>query len=290
MERSFQQGSPGTGTAPRVVRRDAPGDVVLACEHASRDIPPPWSGLGLDARAARSHAAWDVGANALALALGVRLEAPLVAASVSRLVHDANRPPGDDSAVPARVELVDVPGNADIVESDRAARVAAAHAPFHAALTALLDWRASLGLPSCLVTVHSFNPTWHGEPRSVELGVLHDADARLADALLRALDATGEAERFAVRRNAPYGPDDGVTWTLAEHGLARGLPNVMIEVRSDLIADAAGVERLAAALAPPIAAAVRDVLGPLAHEARAGGRVGAAGAGPAPGPAPGGGG
>lgn len=277
MDRVSRQGP----NAPRLLRRDATGDVVLACEHASRDVPAPWSGLGLSAEAARGHAAWDPGADALAAELCARLDAPLVSASVSRLVHDANRPPGADAAMPARVERFEVPGNADIPASDRDARIAAAHAPFHAALTSLLDWRASLGQPSCLVTVHSFSPVWRGEPRDVELGVLHDEDARLADALLDALAQAGEmagetVAGLVVRRNEPYGPDDGVTYTLREHGLARGLPNVMLEVRNDLLADPAAVERVAALLAPALAHAVREVLGPLAKGARAGGRIGGA--------------
>ena len=39
-----------------------------------------------------------------------------------------------------------------------------------------------------------------------------------------------------VRRNEPYGPEDGVTHTLQIDAIARGLSNVMIEVRNDLIA------------------------------------------------------
>ncbi len=158
MERSLQPG----GLAPRVVRRDAPADIVLACEHASRDIPAPWSGLGLDPQAARSHAARE--------------------------------------------------------------------------------------------------------------------DARLADAPLATLG--GEEPAFVTRRNEPYGPDDGVTYTLLEHGIARGLPNVMLEVRNDPLVEPSGVERVAGVRAPALARAVREVLGPLAGEARAGSRIGAATADP----------
>ena len=279
-------GAPAQGFAPEVERRDAASDLVLVCEHASRRVPERWRGLGLSERDARSHAAWDPGAQALARALSARLDAPAVISTVSRLVHDANRPAGDPSAMPARVELVDVPGNAALPDDEVRARTALVHAPFHTTLAALLDWREAEGLPTCLVTVHSFNPTWHGEPREVGLGVLHDEDARLADALLGALgeaDASGVAGGLAgvaVRRNEPYGPEDGVTFTLVEHALERGLPNVMLELRADLLCDAAGVldaavADVAAALAPALVRAATDVLGPLARTNRAGMRVGA---------------
>ena len=44
--------------------------------------------------------------------------------------------------------------------------------------------------------------------------------------------------------------------TLWTHATSRGLPNVLIEVRQDLIADAAGVAKLT----PVIAAALRTAL------------------------------
>lgn len=85
--------------------------------------------------------------------------------------------------------------------------------------------------------MHSFTPVYHGVKRAVEIGVLHDADSRLADAMLmRAADTS----LYRIARNEPYGPADGVTHTLQLHGLRHGLPNVMIEVRNDLISDETG--------------------------------------------------
>jgi len=48
-----------------------------------------------------------------------------------------------------------------------------------------------------------------------------------------------------IARNAPYGPQDGVTHSLRLHALARALPNVMIEIRNDLLTSAADQARLA---------------------------------------------
>jgi predicted N-formylglutamate amidohydrolase len=80
--------------------------------------------------------------------------------------------------------------------------------------------------------MHSFTPVYKGTQRQVEIGLLHDSDSRLADAMLElAPTQTG----CVVRRNEPYGPQDGVTHTLKEHALPKTLPNVMIEVRNDLI-------------------------------------------------------
>ena len=40
---------------------------------------------------------------------------------------------------------------------------------------------------------------------------------------------------YKLERNVPYSAADGVTHTLKVHGVARGWPNVMLEIRNDLI-------------------------------------------------------
>ncbi len=203
-------------------------EVVLICEHASPFIPDHLRHLGLAAKDRLSHAAWDPGALEVAKHLSKRLDAQLVAGAVSRLVYDCNRPPDAPDAMPTQSELIPVPGNIGLDAAAKSARVTTYYEPFHAAVrTALQTTRTPI-----IVTVHSFTPVFHGKSRRVEIGVLHDADTRLADALLT---AAGNGP-FSIQRNQPYGPEDGVTHTLKEHGLAGGHLNVMIEVRSDLIA------------------------------------------------------
>lgn len=209
------------------------GPAVVVCEHASNHIPAEYHGLGLSAQARQSHAAWDPGAEAVARRVAQALDAPLVAGRISRLVHDCNRPRGAPGAMPDRTETVVVPGNAGLGTEERAARARRVHEPFTRALAELLDRRRGAGHRFALVTVHSFTPSWLGRRRDVEIGILHDDDTRLADAMLaRAADFPGRR----IARNAPYGPADGVTHTLRQHGVGGGLPNVMIELRNDLVA------------------------------------------------------
>ena len=81
------------------------------------------------------------------------------------------------------------------------------------------------------MTVHSFTPVYFGAKRDVEIGILHDEDTRLADALLEEL--AGAPHK--VERNQPYGPQDGVTHSLKRHAISRGIANVMLEIRNDLL-------------------------------------------------------
>lgn len=230
----------------------AGGPFLLVCEHASNRIPEIHGDLGLDAAARSSHIAWDPGALAVAQEMARLLDAPLVAGGVSRLLYDCNRPPEAPSAVPQESEVYRIPGNQGLSEAALRARAELYYFPFRAALAGAVEahaarvgGRAGAGAPA-IVTVHSFTPVYRGVARQVEIGILHDEDARLADAMLAA--AAGRTG-LVVRRNEPYGPQDGVTHTLREHTLPRGLLNVMIEVRNDLIASEHDAHAMAATLA-----------------------------------------
>ncbi len=214
-----------------IINTRAAPDVVLVCEHASNHIPPHLNGLGLDEAAQTAHVAWDPGARTVSSELSARLDAPLVASRVSRLVYDCNRPPEAPGAMPVQSEQYHIPGNAGLTPDDRKARVERYYLPFHNAVTKVLS-KAHQSV--AMVTVHSFAPIYFGNRRDVEIGILHDDDSRLADGLLDI--ASAQTERV-VRRNEPYSAKDGVTHTLRRHAIDKGLLNVMLEIRNDLIRD-----------------------------------------------------
>lgn len=225
--------------------------ICLVCEHAASAIPPHMNDLGLEPEDRHSHAVFDIGANALALEMQSHLNAPFVVAEWSRLIYDLNRPPESTSAMPDRVEEIDVPGNRNLSSEARTARAKALYHPFHALLSDTLDRFAT---PPALVTIHSFTPVWYGQPRETEIGFLHDADPSLAEAMLA--DYAGP---HRVELNQPYSARDGVTHTLEKHGTARGLKNVMIEVRSDLLTAPDGTPRIANDLSKALMLALETV-------------------------------
>lgn len=228
---------PSEGPAFAVRRPEGTSKVVLICEHASKKMPRALGNMGLDEAALESHIAWDIGAQRVAEMLSDRLDASLVSQRFSRLAYDCNRPPEAAGAYPERSEIYDVPGNAGLSAEDKARRAEALYYPFHQAVDALVEGRLSEGREVVMVTVHSFTPVYFGAPREGHLGILHDEDSRLADAML---DAAQALELDQVLRNYPYGPQDGVTHTLKRHGLTRQIANVMLEIRNDLIADDTG--------------------------------------------------
>ena len=242
--------APEEGPAAAVYRSDGRAPVLLVCEHASSFIPASLADLGLAPSDRLSHAVWDIGAIDMAMHIADLLDAPLVHSRVSRLVYDCNRPPSAASAFPVKSETIEVPGNRDLGEADRAQRTREIYDPFRQLLASTLDGFSTR--PS-LITIHTFTPTWFGTPRATELGVLHDADDQLAEAVLAA------AHKQAALRadmNQPYASVDGVTHTLREHAIPRGIENVMIEVRNDLVSDQAGAARIGAMLASVFAEAL----------------------------------
>ena len=229
------------------------GGFLLVCEHAANAIPDEFGGLGLDNEAINSHIAWDPGALGVAQEMAARLDAPLVAQRVSRLVYDCNRHPDAPDAIPAESELYKIPGNAKLSSAERSARASRFYAPFRAGLTDLIGRMMRAGRRPVLLTVHSFTPIYAGVVRDTEIGILHDSDAQFADLLLGLMQ--GEAD-LVIRRNSPYGPEDGVTHTLREHAIVRGLLNAMIEIRNDLIVDHASQLAMAVRLSKHAAGAL----------------------------------
>ena len=231
------------GPAADVTAGPASADVLIVCEHASNAIPEGLSGLGLDAIVRQSHVAWDPGALGVAKAMANSLGAGLVAGTISRLVYDCNRPPDAPSAMPRRSEVFDIPGNLNLSAEARQARVDGIYQSFHDALAGRIS--ANLGTLRLLLTVHSFTPTYHGQHRPVELGLLHGADDRFARAMLSAAP-----DQYVTLLNEPYSAADGVAHTLDLHGAGNGLLNVMIEIRNDLIVTPQAQADMAAYLAP----------------------------------------
>ncbi|GLQ34169.1 N-formylglutamate amidohydrolase [Amylibacter marinus] len=211
-----------------IVNPNAASRLVLICEHASCFIPPQYNDLGLEPMAQTSHAAWDPGALPVAKHLAKLLDAVLIAGTVSRLVYDCNRPSDAPGAMPAHSEVFEIPGNVDISDQERQARTENYYEPFRRAVAQRI---AKIDNP-IIVTIHSFSPVYHGQTRAVEIGVLYDADTRLADALM---DVVALHSISNIQRNQPYGPEDGVTHTLKEHALKNNHLNVMLEIRNDLI-------------------------------------------------------
>jgi predicted N-formylglutamate amidohydrolase len=118
--------------------------------------------------------------------------------------------------------------------------------PYHRRIEAVIDRRLREGVPTVLVSLHSFTPVYAGIARPWHIGTLYHRDVRLPPLLLTSLRAEAD---LVVGDNEPYAVSDETDYTIPIHGEARGLMNTGIEIRQDLIADQAGQQQWADRLA-----------------------------------------
>ena len=229
----------------QILGESRPSRWLTTCDHAANTVPEAVNGgtLGLpDADMAR-HIAYDVGAAAVTAELARRLDGPAILSNFSRLVIDPNRGEDDPTLLMKLYDGSIIPGNRHADAAERERRLDLCYRPYHAALARLAARRDD----TVLLSVHSFTPQLRGRPpRPWQIGVLYGADDRLARHLLTRLRAEPD---LCVGDNEPYGghlPGDAVE----RHAITPGRPNVLIELRNDLIATEAGQQAWAARLAP----------------------------------------
>ena len=247
----------GDPPAVEIVNGAGRAPAVLVCDHASNAVPARLGHLGLDDAALGRHIAWDIGAAMVGRALARLLDAPLLLAGYSRLIIDLNRDPGDPTSICVISDRSVVPGNRELTHGHKAARKREIFAPYHEAVAQAV---LAKGKPA-VISLHSFTPVIAGwgherQERPWHVGVLYHHDHGMAGGVLAALRARGD---LTVGDNEPYSARNGHGYTLAVHAEPAGLPNVEIEMRQDLIADAAGAARMAGVLAEalkPLLAAV----------------------------------
>lgn len=227
-----------------IIGADRPGRWLMACDHATNHIPDWVHGgdLGLPAADMGRHIAYDIGAAGVTRHLATALDSPAILSRFSRLVCDPNRGEDDPTIMMRLYDGTIVPGNRNADEAEKEERLRRLYRPYHAAYADL----AKKMRDPVICAVHSFTPRLNGRhPRPWEVGVLYGDDARLAQPFMAACRAQG----WCVGDNQPYAghlPGDAVD----RHALQTGRPNVLIELRQDLIADAAGQTLWANRLAP----------------------------------------
>lgn len=229
-----------------IVNPSGRGPMVLTCDHASHAVPAALDGLGLDPADLRRHIGWDAGAAELARRLSRRFDAPAVLSGYSRLVIDCNRSPGHPESILAESDGTPVPGNQGLTPQEAKRRAQALFHPYHEAVAGVLDSIGSRGETPAYVALHTFTPNMNGMARPWHFGVLWDHDPRIARPLIEALR---RRPGLIVGDNEPYSGRDHGAFSNGHHATPAGLPNAMIEIREDLLADEAGISRCEGILA-----------------------------------------
>lgn len=218
------------------------GGVLLIGDHASNHVPADID-LGIDPALLDEHIAIDIGvADVAALLVEAGAVDAAILGGVSRLVVDCNRDEDAPGAVPIASDGHAIPGNA-LDHEGREARLARFFRPYHDHIGATI----AAARPAMILSLHSFTPSLASDPaqlRPWQVGVLYNEDDRLAAPAIAALAAEG----LTVGDQLPYS-GKLLNATMNRHAEANVIPYVGIEMRQDLVGDAAGqalfAERLA---------------------------------------------
>ncbi len=216
------------------------GGILVVSDHASNRVPEDID-LGIDAALLGQHIAIDLGVAEVGALLAARAGIAAFQGNVSRLVCDLNREPHAPAVIPIASDGHAIPGNA-LDHADHAARLARFHAPYHAALAALLDDKP----PALVLSLHSFTPqlATSDEARPWQVGVLYNEDDRAARIAIPLLEAAG----LCVGDQLPYS-GKLLNYTMNRHCEAEGRPYLGIELRQDQVGtpqqQAAWADRLA---------------------------------------------
>lgn len=182
----------------------------ITCEHGGNRIPARYRFLfRAAADALRSHRGYDIGALRVARELAAALQAPLQAATVSRLLIDLNRSPRHPKLYSEFTR-----GAAPAVRREIGTRF---HAPYRAAAEARIAQAVARGGRVIHVSCHSFTPELNGEERNADIGLLYDPARDAEAALCRRWKAAlkARAPQLKTRMNYPYaGTADGFTVAL----------------------------------------------------------------------------
>ena len=205
--------------------------LVISCEHGGNEVPPAYAALFAGHEALLpTHRGWDPGALELAQQMALAFDAPLFAATTTRLLIDLNRSMGHRQlhseatralTLAARREIAAryYRPHRDTVESEVARLVAAGQCVVH-------------------VASHSFTPELHGVVRQADVAWLYDprrpGETVLASRWLHALRQ--RRPDLKLRRNYPYeGKGDGLTSLLRKRHAPDQYVGIELEVNQRFV-------------------------------------------------------
>ena len=207
-----------------------PWRVVLSCEHGGNHVPARYRSLFQHyRRALNGHRGYDIGALPLARYLAGKLDVPLIASTVTRLLVDLNRSLHHRQLFGAPVR--------DLDETVRQRIIDRYYTPYRTRIEQLVADDIAGGHAVLHLSVHSFTPVWRGETRQADIGLLYDPARRPERHLCADLAAAlrDRNRRLRTRRNYPYrGTADGLTTALRKKFAADRYAGIELEINQRL--------------------------------------------------------
>jgi len=233
---------PEEDPAYTMLNEDGTAPLLIACDHASNQIPRSLKGLGIDPDLYELHIAYDIGTRQVGMMLMEMFDAPLLLSNYSRLVVDLNRHHDDPTMI---TELSDghvIHGNLNLSETDRELRLNTIFDPYHAKYSELVNRLKQKFVRPMILSVHSFTERFQGFDRPWHFGVLWDKDKELAMDLIEKLGkiADHNVPVLTIGDNQPYNAKVPMGYSQIVQANDKKVVMALIEIRQDLVVDEQG--------------------------------------------------
>jgi predicted N-formylglutamate amidohydrolase len=229
---------------------------VVSCEHGGNRVPRAYAYLFRSpaAKAALDgHRGSDIGALSIARLLARRLDVPLYAGTVTRLLVDLNRSPHHRALFSEF--------SRPLATAERRGLLETLYFPHRERVTAAVRHGISQRGAAVHIAVHTFTPSIDGKERNADLGLLYDprrdGEKRLCADWTRTLRSL--SPETSVRLNYPYrGTADGLTTSLRKIFADDEYVGIELEINQSLACAAGRKTRCLVAL---LQASLNSVLG-----------------------------
>jgi predicted N-formylglutamate amidohydrolase len=218
---------------------------IVTCEHGGNQVPEAYASLFsgytdiLD-----SHRGWDPGAFEVAKLLADHLKAPFFFTTITRLLVDCNRSPGN----PELFSEI----SRKLSRRKREKIIASYHLPHRQKIAHAVARNLKKGYHVIHLAVHSFTPVLSGIRREAHIGLLYDSRRPSERQFCQRWqqEITHRRPDLKIRRNYPYlGTSDGLaTWLRRRHD-APVYMGIEVEIHQLLAVDHTEQPSLASLLA-----------------------------------------
>jgi predicted N-formylglutamate amidohydrolase len=210
--------------------------LLFCCDHASNLIPNQYKNLRLNNTILNNHIAYDIGAKKLTKQLTSIFNTNAILGKYSRLFIDLNRNKNHINLIPEKSDGIKIPGNKNILKSDKIFRIKKFYDPYHKICEDTLEKMDELfSCKTALICIHSYTPAMQNrKKRPWEIGLLYRNDLSLFKPIIKSLK---QNSNFKIGINKPYSGFDDVNYTMTYHGEINQRPFISIEIRNDIFSD-----------------------------------------------------
>jgi len=228
-----------------IQNEDGKCPVIFTVEHAENIIPEYLNNLGLYGEDLTRHIAWDIGIKEVCKIVSNKLDIPTIYGGYSRLVCEINRSIDSGKLFYTESDGTIIKDNENLSEEEKNRRIEEVFNTYHKAADKLVDRIVKKHSPNnpIVFSMHSFTHKLNTEDKERPWEVCISTYS--SDDLLQNVAKSFKDMNIIVGINEPFNLKNYPGVSLDTHANQKGLPNILIEIRQDLISNPKDIEKWA---------------------------------------------